>query len=114
MRIDPLDSVFKALADSNRRRILDLLKRQPRTTGYLVEQFDGIGRCAVMKHLDILNEAGLVLYRREGRFRLNYLNPVPVRRIYERWMYPLVESLASQMIGLKNHIESKSKKEKSK
>ncbi len=110
----PFDSVFKALADPSRRRILDLLTRKPRTTGFLVEQIDNIGRCAVMKHLEILNKAGLVLYRREGRFRLNYINPVPIRRIYERWMYPLVEATASQMISLKNHIESKPKKEERK
>ena len=107
MSSEPLDGVFKALADPSRRRLLDLLKRRPRTTGELVAQFKDIGRCAVMKHLDILNQAGLVLYRREGRFRLNYINPVPIRQIYERWMYPLVESKAAQMISLKNHIESK-------
>lgn len=107
---DPLDGVFKALADRNRRKILDLLKQRPRTTGDLVLQFGGIGRCAVMKHLEILNRAGLALYRREGRRRLNYLNPVPVREIYERWMSPLVESTAAQMISLKKHVESQTER----
>jgi DNA-binding transcriptional ArsR family regulator len=114
MSVDQLDGVFRALADPSRRRILDLLKKKPRTTGELAAEFGEIGRCAVMKHLDILNQAELVLFRREGRYRLNYINPVPIRRIYERWMYPLVESKAANMISLKNHIEAKIKKEKRK
>lgn len=96
---DPLETVFKALADQNRRKILDLLKQQPHTTGNLVTQFDNIGRCAVMKHLDILYQAGLVLYRREGRRRMNYINRIPIRQIYQRWMHPLVESTSSQMLA---------------
>ncbi len=104
---DPLETVFKALADQNRRKILDLLRQQPQTTGDLVARFDNIGRCAVMKHLNILYKAGLVLYRREGRLRMNYINRVPIRQIYERWMHPLVESTSSQMLALKKHVESK-------
>jgi DNA-binding transcriptional ArsR family regulator len=114
MSTDELDTVFRALADPSRRQILDLLKRKPRTTGELVSEFDDIGRCAVMKHLDILNHAELVLYHREGRFRVNYINPVPIRRIYERWMYPLVESKAAAMISLRRHVESKPIQEKRK
>ena len=94
MSTDVLDGVFRALADPSRRRILDLLKRKPRTTGELAAEFGDIGRCAVMKHLGVLNDAGLVLYRREGRTRQNDLNPVPIREIYDRWMQPLVESPA--------------------
>jgi DNA-binding transcriptional ArsR family regulator len=112
MSNDSLDHVFKALADPARRKILDLLKTGGKTTGRLVEEFDDIGRCAVMKHLGILNDAGLVLFRREGRFRINYLNPVPIRQIYERWMSPLVESTAAQMISLKDHVESLRRKER--
>ena len=67
-----------------------------------------------MKHLDILSQAELVLFRREGRYRRNYINPVPIRRIYERWMHPLVESKAANMINLKDHIEQKINKEKRK
>ena len=107
MTLDTTHDVFRALSNPSRRRILDLLKRKPRSTGDLVKQFRDIGRCAVMKHLAVLNEAGLVLYRREGRFRLNYINPVPIRQIYERWMYPLVQSTTAQMISLKKHVESK-------
>ena len=106
--IDTLDIFFKALADHNRRMILDLIKGQRRTTGFLVEQFKSIGRCAVMKHLEILNKAGLVLFRREGLLRLNYINPAPIRQIYQRWMYPLVESSSSQMFSLKKHDKSNS------
>lgn len=114
MSIDATHDLFRALADPSRRKILDLLKRNPRSTGDLVKQFKDIGRCAVMKHLAVLNEAGLVLYRREGRYRLNYINPVPIRQIYERWMHPLVESTAAQMISLKKHVESKPKKRNTK
>jgi DNA-binding transcriptional ArsR family regulator len=100
------DIVFKALADPHRRRILDLLRQRARTTGELVEWFDDIGRCAVMKHLGVLSEAGLVVHRREGRFRLNYLNPAPIREIYQRWMSPYVESIAAGMVNLKQLMET--------
>ncbi len=108
---DNLDLVFRALADPHRRQILDLLRRKAQTTGELVAAFDQIGRCAVMKHLGILHDAGLVLYRREGRYRLNYLNPVPIRQIYDRWMVGLfeVEASAALLSNLKSHIEKRTK-----
>ena len=107
MSFDNLHTVFKALADPARRQILDILKKSPQTTGELVEQFQNIGRCAVMKHLKALQEAELVTYRREGKFRVNYLNPVPIRKVYQRWMIPLAESSSTQLVALKEHIESK-------
>ena len=97
--------VWKALADPTRRRILDLLRDGPRTTGELCDQFGELSRCAVMKHLGILEQAELVLVRREGRFRWNHLNPVPIQKIHERWMAPHVEPLASAALGLKRHVE---------
>ena len=112
MSADHLDAVFRALADPTRRKLLDYIKRKPQTTGELVAQFDRIGRCAVMKHLGILHDAGLVLYRREGRYRINYLNPVPIRKIYQRWMSPYVESLSAGLINLKQHVESHRKGKK--
>lgn len=80
-----LDDVWKALADPTRRRLLDLLKDRPQTTGQLCARF-AMSRYGVMKHLGILEEAGLIIVRREGRKRYNYLNAVPIRRIYERWV----------------------------
>lgn len=79
--------VWKALADPTRRALLDRMRDGPRTTGALAAGFP-VTRFAVMKHLDLLVEAGLVLVERRGRERLNFLNPVPLRRAYERWMAP--------------------------
>jgi len=98
--------VFKALTDPHRRRILDILRRGPSTTGDLAAEFEDIGRCAVMKHLATLNRAGLVLFRREGRYRFNYLNPVPIRQIYDGWLTPFIEPLVAGVTNLKGMIES--------
>ncbi len=79
------DLVFKALADHRRRAILDLLKDAPRTTGELCAAFAGsLDRCTVMQHLGVLEKAELILSRREGRKRWNYLNAAPFRDIYDR------------------------------
>ena len=102
---DALDAVFKALADPTRRTILDLLKPGPRTTGQLCGAFPDLSRFAVMKHLGILADAGLVLVRREGRKRFNYLNTVPIRQVYERWMGPYAELWSSSLLRLKDHVE---------
>jgi DNA-binding transcriptional ArsR family regulator len=81
------DRVFKALADWRRRRILDLLKEAPRTTGELCRQFRGsLDRCTVMQHIGVLERAGLIIVRREGRVRWNYLNAAPFKDIYDRWI----------------------------
>jgi DNA-binding transcriptional ArsR family regulator len=102
---DKLDPVFKALADPTRRMILDLLKPGPRTTGQLCGAIPDLSRFAVMKHLGILTDAGLVLVRREGRRRFNYLNAIPIRQVYERWMGPYAELWSSSLLRLKDHIE---------
>jgi DNA-binding transcriptional ArsR family regulator len=102
---DELDAVFRALADPTRRRILDLLKPGPRTTGDLAEQFEELSRFAVMKHLGVLERAGLVLVRRRGRERYNFLNTVPIRQVYERWMGPYSELWSSSLLRLKDHVE---------
>ena len=99
-----LDEVWKALADPTRRRLLDLLKDRPQTTGDLCARLD-ISRYGVMKHLGILEAAGLVIVRREGRTRYNYLNAVPIRRIYERWVSKYAGVWASSLLALKRHVE---------
>lgn len=99
------DLVWKALADSTRRNLLDRLRNRPQTTGDLCARFPELSRTAVMKHLGILEQAGLVLVRREGRFRWNYINAVPIQRICERWVSRHTRSLASSMLRLKQHAE---------
>jgi DNA-binding transcriptional ArsR family regulator len=76
--------VWQALADPTRRAIMDLLRQAPRTTGALAEQFPTT-RFAIMKHLTVLETAGLVVIRRRGRERWNHLNAVPLELVYERW-----------------------------
>ena len=104
IQVDDLSPVWKALADPTRRRLLDLLKEAPRTTGDLCEQFP-ISRFAVMKHLAILERAGLVIIGRQGRERLNYLNAVPIQQIYERWISGYQALWASSLLRLKARIE---------
>jgi len=97
-RRDKQGVVFRALADDRRREMLDLLRDGPRTTGELCDRFRKIDRCTVMQHLGVLEKAGLVIAKREGRVRWNYLNVVPVQEIYDRWISryarPSVELLA--------------------
>lgn len=102
------DLVWKALADPTRRAILDRLAKAPRSTGQLCSQFsrEGLGRTGVMKHLDVLVKAKLVLIRREGRQRWNLLNPVPIQRVCDRWVSRHVRALASSAARLKSLVES--------
>jgi DNA-binding transcriptional ArsR family regulator len=101
-----LDEVFKALADGTRREILDLLSKRPRTTGELCSAFP-LSRFAVMKHLSVLERAGLVLVRRRGRQRFNHLNPVPLQELYERGMRPQQARWAASLLSLKSLLEKK-------
>lgn len=103
-----LDSAFKALADETRRAILDELRKGPRTTTELVEKFPQMTRFGVMKHLDVLREAGLVNTRAAGRRRVNSLNVVPIRRIYERWVSKYEANWASQLTDVKRSAEDSS------
>jgi DNA-binding transcriptional ArsR family regulator/uncharacterized protein YndB with AHSA1/START domain len=97
-------TVWRALADPTRRRLLDLLRDGPRTTGDLAATFD-VTRFAVMQHLEVLAAAGLVRAERRGRERWNHLNPVPLRAAYERWMAPYAESAAVSVLRLKAAAE---------
>lgn len=80
------DNVFKALAHPRRRAILDSLKDGPKTTGALCDAFDDMDRCTVMQHLKVLEEADLVVARRDGRERWNHLNSLPIKQIHDRWI----------------------------
>jgi DNA-binding transcriptional ArsR family regulator len=98
------DAVWKALADPTRRRVLDELRESPKTTGTLCHLFE-MSRFGVMKHLRVLEEAGLVIAERVGRERWNHLNPVPIRMIYRRWIRPFEEQNADLLIRLKQVVE---------
>lgn len=98
-------AVFKALSHPIRMSILDQLKEGPKTTGALDTTFPDVSRYAVMKHLKTLEEANLILIRREGRSRLNYLNVVPLRQVYERWVSQYQSDLAGSLNSLKQSIE---------
>jgi DNA-binding transcriptional ArsR family regulator len=107
---DDLDEVWKALADPTRRSILDLLRHGPRTTIEIAEAFPHLSRFGVMKHLDVLREARLVNTREEGRQRVNSLNPIPIRQIYERWVSPFQDFWSSSLLDIRADAEKKGKK----
>jgi DNA-binding transcriptional ArsR family regulator len=100
-----MDEVFKALADPTRRGLLDrLFERDGQTLGELEEGLS-MTRFGVMKHLKVLEEAGLLTTRKRGREKLHFLNPVPIRLVYERWVSKYAEPWASALSGLKTEIE---------
>jgi DNA-binding transcriptional ArsR family regulator len=101
------DLVFKALADSRRREILDLLKDEPRTTGELCDHFrKKLDRCTVMQHIGVLERAELIIARREGRMRWNYLNAAPFRDIYDRWISGYANDAVELLARLKRDLEA--------
>ena len=103
---DELDGVWKALSDRTRRSILDLLRQGPRTTTQIVEAFPHLSRFGVMKHIEVLREAGLIHTREERRQRINSLNVVPIRQIYERWVGRFEELWATHLLRIKEDAEA--------
>lgn len=99
------DLVYKALADSRRREILDLLKDERRTTGDICSHFKNLDRCTVMQHLGVLEKAGLVIVKKEGKYRWNYLDAVPIREIYDRWINKYASPSVEMLSRLKNDLE---------
>lgn len=110
---DAMDAVWKALADPTRRALLDAVKGGPRTTGQLVEAIrgddpeSGMTRFGVMKHLGVLEAAGLMVSRKEGRQKWHHLNAVPLRMIYERWVSTYEDKWAGSLVRLKQRIEER-------
>src|SRR4029078_11521565 len=104
---EDLDQIWKALADETRRTILDFLRSGPKQTTAIVEQFPDLSRFAVMKHLDVLRQAALVVTREEGRQRINSLNAVPIRMIYERWVCNYQDQWANTLLRVKEASEGK-------
>jgi len=99
------DRVFKALADPTRRHLLDrLYQRDGRTLSELESELE-MTRFGVMKHLRVLEDAGLVVTRRQGREKLHFLNPVPIRQIHDRWIDKYTERRVSALLDLKERLE---------
>jgi DNA-binding transcriptional ArsR family regulator len=103
--VDELDPVWKALSDATRRAILDFLRGASRTTTEIVDEFPHLTRFGVMKHLEVLRQANLVNTREAGRQRVNSLNVVPIRQIYERWVGPFEELWSGELLRIKDFAE---------
>jgi DNA-binding transcriptional ArsR family regulator len=100
-----MDEVFKAMADPTRRELLDRLFAKDGQTLSALEAEMPMSRFGVMKHLRVLEEANLVVTRRRGREKLHFLNPVPIRLVYERWVSKYAEPWAAGLTGLKRELE---------
>ena len=100
-----MDDVFKALADPTRRGLLDELFEQDGQTLSALEQGVPMTRFGVMKHLKVLEEAGLVVTKRRGREKLHFLNPVPIRLVHDRWVSKFAEPWAATLSELKQNLE---------
>ncbi|HEY1619234.1 MAG TPA: metalloregulator ArsR/SmtB family transcription factor [Streptosporangiaceae bacterium] len=100
-----MDEVFRALADPTRRSLLDELFREDGQTLSALEERFSMTRFGVMKHLKLLEEAGLVVTRRRGREKLHFLNPVPIRLVHDRWVSKYAEPWAASLSGLKQELE---------
>lgn len=100
------DLVFKALADPTRRYLLDrLFERDARTLSELESDVE-MTRFGVMKHLRLLEDAGLVVTRKSGREKLHFLNPVPIRLIHDRWIDKYAEHRVAALVDLKAELEN--------
>lgn len=100
------DRVFKALAGADRRQILDLLRDGPMTTGDLAKALPHLDRTTVMQHLCVLEKARLVITRKKGRCRWNYLDVSPIQRIYERWISTFAAPSAALLNRIQGDLES--------
>ncbi|MGV8977063.1 MAG: ArsR/SmtB family transcription factor [Cellulomonas sp.] len=104
--MDDEERVFKALADSTRRRLLDsLFARDGMTLGELEAEVPELSRYGVMKHLAVLERAGLVVTRKQGRHKHHYLNAVPIQLVYERWIGKYRGPAAGALLDLRDHVE---------
>ncbi len=99
------DAIFRALGDARRRRLLDLMKDRGRTTGDLCNHFKDLDRCTVMQHLDVLERADLIIVKRSGRHRWNYLNPLPIQQLADRWTSRYAMGAVNRLARLKRELE---------
>ncbi|MEP2989927.1 MAG: helix-turn-helix domain-containing protein [Parasphingorhabdus sp.] len=103
---DAHNQIFKALASTVRRQILDDLRDQPLTTGALCAHFPELDRCTVMQHIKVLERAELIIPQKKGRERWNHLNPIPIHAIHERWIGPHAARAVERLDGLKRQLEN--------
>lgn len=109
-----MDAVFQALAQESRRRMLDIVRAKPGVpVGALAAEFD-VSRIAVMKHLAVLEDAGLVVSRKDGRSRRLYFNAVPIQMIYERWTDEYAAYWSGSLTDLKRRAERRARDENEK
>ncbi len=87
--------------------MLDFLQYEPLTTGDLCARFPQLNRCTVMQHLGVLERAGLVIVKREGRMRWNYINPLPIKAIHDRWISPHARGAVELLARMKRQMEKK-------
>src|SRR6202049_1101422 len=104
--MDQMDAVFRALADPTRRSLLDELFKEDGQTLSALEQRRPMTRFGVMKHLKLLEDAGLVVSRRRGREKLHFLNPVPIRLVHDRWVSKFAEPWAAALSEIKRRLEN--------
>src|SRR3954449_12225318 len=102
-----MDDLFRALADPTRRSLLDELFTEDGQTLTALEERLPMTRFGVMKHLKVLEEAGLVVTRKQGREKLHFLNPVPIRLVHDRWVSKYAEPWAAALTGLKRSLEDR-------
>jgi DNA-binding transcriptional ArsR family regulator len=108
--VDDEDLVFKALADPTRRLLLDqLFEREGMTLGELEAEVPQLTRFGVMRHLGVLEQAGLIATRKQGRHKHHYLNPVPIRLIYERWIDKYRDRTSAALLDLKDQLEARTR-----
>jgi len=100
------DLVFKALANADRRKLLDLVRHAPKTTGDICAAIPRLDRCTVMLHLKALEAADLIIAKKKGRYRWNYLNVEPIQRIYNRWIKDYAQPAAELLTQLKEDLEA--------
>jgi DNA-binding transcriptional ArsR family regulator len=103
--------IWKALGSPHRRALLDALRDGPQTTSALCDVLPRLSRFAVMQHLGVLERAGVVLVRREGRERWNELNAVPIQRELERWLNGFQQATASRLLAFERHLQAAEEKE---
>lgn len=101
---DENDAIFKALSHRVRRRILDLLREKPQTTGMLCDLLPEMDRCTVMQHLGVLEKAGLLVVERRGRERWNHLDALPIHAIHERWIGPYAAYAVNMLNQLNKNL----------
>jgi uncharacterized protein YndB with AHSA1/START domain/DNA-binding transcriptional ArsR family regulator len=105
--VDEMIPVFRALSDPSRRLLLDrLFERDGQTLGELTGYLPGMTRFGVMRHLDVLEAADLITTRRDGREKRHYLNPVPIRRLHDRWISKYAEPVIGALSAMKHHLET--------